>query len=189
MTRSFAERSLERHVIDDMIDVARRAPSAGFSQGTYFLVLSDEARHRFWDLTEAAAWLSPGVRCAPHIVLPLADPAAYTSRYAEDDKAGHGLDDVGNWPVPYWMIDTAMATQNLLLVVEQRGLGALFFGIFRSEQRLLAEFGVPRGVRPIGAIALGFRADDDRRSGSPTRRRRKPLERVVHHQRWSSSES
>jgi nitroreductase len=187
MTRRFDSRPLALDQITDLLDLARRAPSAGFSQGTHFLVMTDQSLADFWQVTGADEWFAdrqPGVLAAPVVVLPLADANAYTSRYAEADKSGHGLDDAANWPVPYWVADTAMATQNLLLLAEEVGLGVLLFGIFRNEDRLLAELGVPEGVRPIGAVALGHRAADDRPSGSSTTRPRRPASEVIHLHRW-----
>lgn len=187
MTRSFDTRPLALDQITGLLDLARRAPSAGFSQGTHFMVLTEHSLERFWQVTGAHQWFAgrqPGVLAAPVVVLPLADPNAYTSRYSATDKAGHGLQDAANWPVPYWVADTAMATQNLLLLAEEAGLGALLFGIFRNEAPLLAELEVPDGVRPIGAVALGHRAADDHPSGSPTRRPRRPASETIHLHRW-----
>ena len=67
------------------------------------------------------------------LVIPLADEGAYRRRYGEPDKAHTGLAD-GPWPVPYWHIDAAMATMNLLLAVVDADLGALFFGIFAKPE-------------------------------------------------------
>jgi nitroreductase len=187
MTRRFSAAPLERSLVTDLCDVARRAPSAGFSQGVHLLALDGDALVRFWDVTGAREWFasaSPGVLAAPVVVLALADPHAYTSRYAEADKAGHGLEDAVAWPVPFWLTDAAMAAQNLLLLAESRGLGALLFGIFRNGDALLAELGVPPGVSAVGAIALGQRAPDDVASGSATTRPRRPVAEVVHWNRW-----
>ena len=118
------------------------------------------------------------------MVIPLADPVAYTSRYAEGDKAGHGLDDAANWEVPFWLTDAAMAAQNLLLLAEARGLGALYFGIFRNARIMLDHFGVPAHVLQVGAIALGHRSAADVPSGSAVTRLRRPQADVVHLQRW-----
>ena len=128
--------------------------------------------------------MQPGVLAAPVVVLPLADPTAYTARYAEGDKAGRGLHDAANWEVPFWLTDTAMAVQNLLLLAEERGLGALYFCLFRNARFLLDELGVPAHVLPVGAVALGERAADDAPSGSPLVRPRRPLTDLVHHDRW-----
>ena len=150
-------------------------------------MLTGDSVGRFWEATQAEEWFAArqdGVLLAPVVVLPIADESAYTSRYAEQDKRGHGLDDGANWPVPFWLTDTAMAVQNLLLLVEDRGLGALYFGVFRNVDRLLADLGVPPAARLVGALAIGHRAADDRPSGSATSRPRRPAAAVIHHDRW-----
>ena len=86
--------------------------------------------------------------------------------------------------MPFWITDAAMAAQNLLLLAEERGLGALYFGIFRNARLALDEFGVPPHVLQVGAVALGYRAAADVPSGSATTRARRPRRDVVHHQRW-----
>jgi nitroreductase len=181
-------RPVADEVLDQMLDLARRAPSAGFSQGVDFVVLrAPEGTATFWDVTGGRGWWAgraPGVLAAPVVVLPLADPRAYLARYAEPDKAGHGLEREAGWPVPYWQIDAAFATMQLQLLATAAGLGTLFFGIFRGESALMDALGVPEGVRPIGAVALGHPAADDAPSGSSRRRARRPLDEVVHRDRW-----
>lgn len=184
MTRRFDPTPLDAAMVADLLDLARRAPSAGYSQGVHFLALSGPSVQRFWQVTGGEDWFDDSVTVAPIVVLPLADPTAYTSRYAEGDKAGHGLESAGNWEVPFWLTDAAMAAQNLLLLAEERGLGALYFGIFRNARRALDEFGVPPHVLQVGAVALGLRSAGDLPSGSATTRPRRARIDVVHQQRW-----
>jgi nitroreductase len=187
MTRRFDPRPLDQDEVGELLDLARRAPSAGYSQGVHFLVLSGASLQRFWRTTGADEWFASvqsGVLAAPVVVLPLADPTAYTSRYAEGDKAGHGLERAENWEVPFWLTDAAMATQNLLLLAQDRGLGALYFGIFRNARAALDELGVPQHVLQVGAVALGHRAPDDAPSGSAVTRPRRDRVEVVHHGQW-----
>jgi nitroreductase len=187
MTRVFSTDPVDADVVAELVDTARHAPSAGYSQGVHFIVLTGDAVASFWQTTDAESWFAAtqaGVLLAPVVILPIADPNAYTSRYSEADKAGHGLDIAANWPVPFWLTDTAMAVQNLLLLVEARRLGALYFGIFRNVDVLLADLGVPDGMLSVGAIVLGHRAESDRPSGSATTRPRRSVTEVVHDNRW-----
>jgi nitroreductase len=187
MTRKFLPTPIPHEQLVELLDLARRAPSAGYSQGVHFLALTGDALQRFWRTTGADEWFASvqgGVLDAPVVVLPLADPVAYTSRYAEGDKAGHGLELAENWEVPFWLTDAAMATENLLLLVQERGLGALYFGIFRNARLALDELGVPAHVLQVGAVALGHRAPDDQVSGSARTRRRRDRIEVVHHNGW-----
>lgn len=184
MTRTFQSTALDPDLVDELLDLARRAPSAGYSQGVHFLALSGEALAEFWKVTVGDEWFDEGVLAAPVVVLPLADPNAYTGRYAESDKAGHGLEIAENWEVPFWLTDAAMAAQNLLLLAEDRGLGALYFGIFRNARLALDALGVPDHVLQVGAVALGWRAATDKPSGSAVTRPRRQRVEVVHHNHW-----
>ena len=187
MVRSFTDEGLGAGVLDRLLATATRAPSAGFTQGWAFVVLEGADTERFWGHTlppaERAAFRWPGLLRAPAIVLPMASKQAYLDRYAEADKQGGGLHDEARWPVPYWDVDCAFATMLLLLAAVDEGLGALFFGIFRNESALLRNLGVPPAFRPIGALAIGHPAGDDRPSPSLARGQR-PLGDVVHRGGW-----
>ena len=187
MTRNFSREPLDPQLVADLVDTARRAPSAGYSQGVHFIVLSGDAVAKFWQTTDSEEWFAAihdALLHAPVIVLPIADPDAYTSRYAEADKQGHGLEIAANWPVPFWLTDTAMAVQNLLLLIEAHRLGALYFGIFQNVDVLMADLGVPDGMLSVGAVAMGHRSSTDRPSGSATTRPRRLTTEVVHYNHW-----
>jgi nitroreductase len=187
MTRRFSSEPVDPTQLASWLDSARRAPSAGFSQGVHFVVCTGSSLDAFWRITGAGEWFAEASRSvldAPVIVVPVADAAAYTARYAEPDKAGHGLEIAANWPVPFWLTDTAMATQNLLLLVEEAGLGALFFGIFRGESEFLEYIGAPTSARALGAVAIGHRSSNDAPSGSPRRRARRDADEVIHWSHW-----
>ena len=134
------------------------------------------------DSRETFPW--PGLLVAPVIVLPCGDATAYVDRYGESDKARTGLgENADAWSIPYWHVDTAMATMILLNGATALGLGALFFGIFDHEAGVVAEFAIPEGVRPIGAVAIGHPAPTQRKSQSVARGLA-PLDEIVHRGRW-----
>jgi len=91
MIRSYdMTRPVPPAAIDAVLAAALRAPSAGFTQGISFLVLSSDAeRETFWRLTgdSDTAWLR-GMRTAPVLVLVWTSEEAYLDRYAEPE----GLD-------------------------------------------------------------------------------------------------
>jgi nitroreductase len=51
MTRSFANTAVPRSTINELLDLAVRAPSAGKTQGWSVLVLENEDVQTFWDLS------------------------------------------------------------------------------------------------------------------------------------------
>ena len=97
MVRRFDQRRVPSTVIDRIIDVGRRAPSAGFSQGLELLVLdTSETVGEFWSITRDPefGWAAEDVAAGPTvIVVPLPDPARYTQRYSQPDKIAFGMDE------------------------------------------------------------------------------------------------
>jgi len=180
-------RPVPPEVVERLLEHAIRAPSAGFSQGWAFLVLSeDEDRERFWSVTTSAdatdGWLTR-MRRAPLLVVVLSSKDAYLDRYAEPDK-GWADRAEARWPVPYWDVDAGMAALLILLTAVDEGLGACFFGVPAERVDALREaFGVPASHRPVGVVSVGYPGGEDRRSPS-LRRRRRGLDEVVHRGRW-----
>ena len=188
------DRPVPAELRERLLEHAIRAPSAGFSQGWAFLVLeSAEDRERFWQAStspEQAArmddWLRR-MRRAPLLVVPLSHKQAYLDRYAEPDKGAVDKDEA-RWPVPYWDIDTGMATLLVLLTAVDEGLAACFFGIQPAQHPAFhAAFGVPEEYTAIGCVSVGYPGAADRRSPS-LRRGRRGLDEVVHRGRWLTAE-
>lgn len=188
MTRRFDQRSVPRELIDRIADIGRRAPSAGFSQGLELLVLdTPQTVADFWVLTNdpADGWDHDDVAAGPTvIVMPIPDAGRYTQRYSEPDKIAFGMDREENWPVRFWDIDAAMAAMLMLLAAVDEGIGGWFFGITYGERALLDRFGVPADLRPIGILGFGYRAEDERPTGSWVTRRRRPLGEQIHRNGW-----
>ena len=191
MIRNYAERPVEPGVVERALRNATRAPSAGFSQGWAFVLLDrpDDVR-RYWEsatpperLAAPDRWLR-GMLRAPVVVIPCSSKSAYLDRYAEPDKGWANRDD-SHWPVPYWHMDTAMASLLILQTVVDEGLGALFFGIPVDRLgEVRREFAIPDTHDPIGAITIGHLADDTGLPGSASTRRRVPLDELVHRGGW-----
>ena len=194
MVRRYADRPVDPAVVDLALTHATHAPSAGFSQGWGFLVLDEPADvEAFWSATsdpaegpdaQPDAWLA-GMRTAPVVIVPCSSKAAYLDRYAEPDKGWTDRDEA-RWPVPFWHLDTAMATLMILLTAVDEGLGACYFGIPPEHVGAVRErFGVPDAFDPIGAVTLGHRLPDTGAKGSAATRRRRDAAEVVHRGRWT----
>jgi len=194
MVRRFTDAPVDPAVVDRALEHATRAPSAGFSQGWGFLVLDTPADvRRYWEacvgpagLATPGRWLA-GMTTAPVLVVPCSSRAAYLERYAEPDK-GWTDRDPDRWAMPYWHLDTAMASLLVLLTAVDEGLGGCFFGIPRERYAAVrTTFGIPEDHEPIGVIALGHPDPDPdaaEPTGSPARRPRRPLDEVVHRSAW-----
>lgn len=188
MVRNFSSQPIDREIVEELCDLARRAPSAGNSQGIDFLVLDQpESIARYWDRTlpepRRSRFRWTGLLRAPVLLIVAVRPDAYVERYAESDKRRTGLGrDVGAWPVPYWWVDAGAAIEHVLLGATAAGLGACLFGAFDHEPLVAKAFGVPDGVRLVGTIALGNPLPDE--PGRSATRPRRDLDEVLHRNRW-----
>lgn len=193
MVRRYTDEPVDPAVVDRALRNATHAPSAGFSQGWGFLVLDrpDDVR-RFWAAATGGGtgapdtWLA-GMMTAPVLVLPCSSRAAYVERYARPDKSGPAPEE--RWSMPYWHLDTAMASLLILQTAVDAGIDGCFFGLPpQREEHVRRAFAVPDDHDPVGVVALGHRAaDPDTGSGGSARRRaRRPMAEVVHRGRWGS---
>jgi nitroreductase len=186
MIRSYQQaRPVPPDALDAVLAAALRAPSAGFTQGISFLVLSSDAeRETFWRLTADAdsAWLR-GMRTAPVLIAVWTSRQTYLDRYAEPDK-GWTDRDPARWTAPYWFVDAGMASMAALLSAVDQHLGACFFGIPADRVAAVREaFGVPTSQLSVGVISLGY-PTSAASTGSPTRRPRKAARELIHPGVW-----
>lgn len=134
MVRSFTDEPVAPDVLKRILDIARRGPSAGYSQGVEFVVVTDP------DMRAAIA--APGdemfgklgrpnfVAQAPVHVVVCTSPEKYKSRYREPDKmrvVGH-MDEDKLWQVPFWHTDAGAAMMLLLLAAVDEGIAAALVG-------------------------------------------------------------
>lgn len=186
MVRNYTDEPVDAAIIERILAAGRKAPSAGFSQGQRFILVTDAATRaeiasvvgeRYYTEQGFDPWIS---RAPVHVVVCVRE-ADYHERYSEPDK----LQDDGSeipWPVPYWWVDGGAALMLLLLATVDEGLAAGFFGFHRAEG-LKQVLGIPEDVMPVGIVTIGHPAQD-RRSGSLSRGW-KPDAKVVHHERWT----
>ncbi|HET9781535.1 MAG TPA: nitroreductase family protein [Candidatus Dormibacteraeota bacterium] len=188
MVRKFQRRQVPRETLMRVLEVARHAPSAGFSQGFDFVVLDDPDQIDWFVRTTVHPDFPDDAPSAdeipPCVVFAISNKPAYLERYSRPDKERFGMQKAEAWPAPYWDVDTGMAVMLVLLAALEEGLGALFFGLFWGEDVLMKELGVPEGCRPIGVIALGYPHESEKFDASRFAARRRVLESMVHLGRW-----
>lgn len=181
MVRTFdANRPVPEEALDRILRNGTRAPSAGFSQGQAWLVLRGTDLEKFWQV--CGDWVFDTVRTAPLVIVPFSCKRIYLDRYALADKGWTDRDEA-RWPVPFWHIDTGMATMLQLLTAVDEGLGALYFGIVPEQvQPFKDAFQVPDDYEPIGAVAYGYDAETEKRD---LRSRRRSIDEMVHYGTWT----
>lgn len=184
MVRRYTGEPVARDVLLAVVRAALHAPSAGFTQGQSFVVVTDPRRRA--GVAQLCAeeryverGFEPWISSAPALVIACTSAAAYRQRYAEADKLGAGS--ALDWTIPFWYVDAGCALMALLLAAVDAGLAAGFLGV-ADPPGLKGLLGIPAEVEPVGIVTIGHPARD-RRSGS-LRRGRRPEAEQVHWDGW-----
>jgi nitroreductase len=187
MHRAFLPDPLPPEQIERIAHVIRHAPSGGFSPGGSVVVVTDDATraaiaHAFGDEHYSTNGRNFIADAPVHMVLS-ANEALYHARYNEPDKlqATGGVE--VTWPVPYWFVDAGALMMLVLMTAIDEGLASAFVG-HPDQKRIFDELlGLPEEVVPIGLALIG-KPGDGPSVGSRLSSRRRPLDDLVHWQRW-----
>src|SRR3989337_2010472 len=148
MIRTFKPDPGPKRSLDKILRLAQHYPSAGFSQGVAFVVVTDQRnRERMQKLNRLRG-------NAPLMIVPCVSEKIYHDRYHEPDKIQPDGTEI-EWPVPYWIFDVGCASLIILMAAVDEGLAAYFAGAFRPEP-LRKELGIPDHFSPVGVISIGY---------------------------------
>ncbi len=159
--RRYRDEPLDVKEIYRLLDEANLSPSAGNLQSRDFIIVDDE------ELKEKLAYAALNqsfVAEAPIVVVVCAN----LKRVAPYGRRGREL---------YCIQDSAAAIDHLLLLVEDRGLGACWVGAF-DENMVSRVLGLPSYIRPVALIPIGY--PDEKPDPTP----RLPIENIVHYNGW-----
>ena len=176
MIRAFKPVPIPEDKIRRILELAQHYPSAGFSQGVSFILVTQPERIR--RLRELSRLRGD----APVLVVPCVSEKLYHDRYRESDKIRQDGTEI-DWPIPYWYFDAGCASLLVLLAAVDEGLSAYIAGAFRPDL-LRRELDIPEHFVPVGVISLGY-PDYEKHVPSPSLNRgRRPIAEVVHSQHW-----
>jgi nitroreductase len=156
--RTYTAEGVSEADVRELLEAAMAAPSAGNQQPWHFIVIRDRA------VLDAVPAVHPHAGMAVHAPLAI---VVCGDTSLETHKG-------------YWMVDCSAATENLLLAVTAKGLGAVWCGIYPRPERIegfTRLLGLPPHVIPLAFVPIGH-PDEVK----PPARRYKP-ERV-HIDRW-----
>ena len=158
--RAFKNQGVPAEIVEELIDAARWAPSAGNIQPWEFIIVRKPRIKR--RLVETALG-QMFIEEAPVVIVVCADE--------ERSSQGYGV----RGKTLYCIQDTAAAMQNIHLTAYSLGLGTCWVGAFREEEaREILK--IPRGMRPVAIIPVGYPAE------APTARMRKSISQIVHYE-------
>jgi nitroreductase len=184
MVRHFTSDAVPKETVERILGLAQHAPSAGFSQGSaYVVVTRPETKKKVAQLQGESEYTRAGfhgwISEAPVDIIACVSEKLYHDRYNEPDKLENGKEI--DWPTPYWFFDIGAGCMTILLATVDAGLAAAFSGVTDPPgmRRLV---GIPEHFHPVGVISIGHPAKDKR---SPSLKRgRRPSNQVVHYERW-----
>ena len=191
--RRYGPEPVEPAVLDRILDAGTRGPTAGYSQGQSYVVVTDPAMiERLMaemDRQEIAlvgdpqeeAEAEPPAFGAPILVVACTNEADYHRRYQRPDKVLPDGSEIP-WPVPYWYVDIGCGIMLMLLAAVNEGLAACLIGVPFDVAPWRDILGMPEEVMPVGTILLGHRALDEQKRD--LRARRRAQEEYVHRERW-----
>lgn len=181
MVRNFKPDPIPPGAIERIMSLAQHAPSAGFSQGSAYVVVTDaNMRRKIGELHDEDRYAFPFISRAPVVIVACVSEKIYHDRYQEPDKLRSDGTEL-EWPVPYWYFDIGCGCMIVLLAAANEGLSAGFVGTWRIED-LRTLLGIPSHFHPVGVMPVGHR-DKDVLSPS-LKRGRRPNRDVVHYEHW-----
>ena len=191
MVRAYTREPVPRDALERIVATIRRAPSAGFSQGQRFVVVTEEDRKRaIADISGEEHYVEQGfhrwISGAGAIVVVCTREDDYHERYRQPDKVDEEGAEI-EWPVPYWHVDAGKAAMLVMLAAIDEGLAAGVFGFPAEHTPQIRELlNLPPDVTPVEAITLGPPGNDDAsdRLSSRGTRPRRPLDELVHWESW-----
>jgi nitroreductase len=156
--RSYKEKPIPKQVLLDILEAARLAQSADNRQPWEFIVVTDPVMRE--GLVRAAGNQS-FVGEAAAILVCLANP---------EESASVG-------PFEGFLIDLAIAIENMALTAWDLGVGSCWIGAY-DEEKVRELLSIPRSLRVVSLLALGYP------DGRPGMKRRKDFDEIVHWQKY-----
>jgi len=156
--RKYTDRAVPEELVTELLKAAMAAPSAGNEQAWQFIVIRDRA------ILDAIPKFHPYSAMLKHASVAILVCGDLTR---EKYKG-------------YWVQDCSAATQNLLLAATAQGLGAVWTGVYPTEDRVAGMrklLGLPEHVIPLSLVPIGYPAEQ------PVRADRFDAGRV-HKDRW-----
>ncbi|MFC1549449.1 nitroreductase family protein [Nitrospirota bacterium] len=172
--RRYSDKPVEPEKVEALFEAVRQSPTWANKQCPRFVLVRDEAaRKRISELSYVEALMAPmgykanpsqkALAQAPVVVVACADPAQSGQIRGQD----------------YYLVDTGIAAQTMMLAANALGLASVFVGIY-DEQGIKELLAIPESVRVVGIFPLGYAHDETKKDGPP----RKPLSETVFEGKW-----
>jgi nitroreductase len=156
--RTYKKQDLPQSTVENLLEAARQAPSAGNVQPWEFVVVS--AQKNKMDLSQAA-FGQKSLKEASVVIVACADEKRAEESYGVRGKT------------LYCLQDTAAAIENILLTACSMGLGTCWIGAFKEDE-VKKIINAPTHMRLVALIPVGYPNE------SPDARPRRPVKEILH---------
>jgi nitroreductase len=157
--RKFEQKSLPENVVHDILDAGRRSQSSKNEQVWEFVAIRDKAILKA--LSECGEWAGHLAGAALAVALLTPDPSAKFQT----------------------LFDAGQAAAYMQLAAWELGVGSCPASIYEAEKARTI-LGFPPELHLRIAISFGYSADASKISAQPRKGGRRPLEELIHWERW-----
>lgn len=159
--RKFKDKTVGKEIIQDLLNAARMAPSAGNLQARDLIVVSNKiTRHK---LTQAAMGQT-FIEQAPVVVVVAANIERSSRIYGSRGEL-------------YSIQDATASIENILLAAHSMGLGTCWVGAF-NEDAVREILGIPDKILPVAIIPVGYPDEQPKMPPGIA------IDRLVHQETW-----
>ncbi len=189
MVRAYSADEVDRPTVERIVSVARRAPSAGFSQGQRLVVVTDaQLRRKLVETIGGEFYREPfptWLDVVPVHIVVCTREEDYHDRYRQPDKVVDGEEI--EWPVPYWWFDAGALETLLHLAALDEGLAAGVYGVPAERMQAFKDvLGIPDDVAVACVLTVGYAADEHGPDASSrSTRPRRALDESVRWNGWN----
>jgi FMN reductase (NADPH) len=172
--RKYKETPIADKILTEILSAGTRASNTGNMQAYSIVVTKDTIlKEQLWE----AHFKQDMVKKAPIVLTFCADFNRF-SKWCKQRKANPGFDNFLSFFNA--AIDALLASQNIALTAEEKGLGICYLGTTTyMAERIIEILNLPKGVVPVTTIVIGY---PEERPGLTDRL---PLEGVVHFEKYT----
>ena len=162
--RRYKDIPVEKEKLQAVMNAAIQAPTWKNLQGWRVIIIGPESKDKILQSIPDTNPGKKGIASAPLVMVFCANPADSGERDGQN----------------YYLVDSGIAMEHLVLAARNEGLGTCWMGIF-DEAIIKTSFGIPEQWRVVAITPLGYPDQD------PQPRPRKALAEMCFEGHWGNS--
>jgi nitroreductase len=171
--RKYLDTPIEEEKLQAVLEAVRQSPSWANTQCWRMVVVRDEeTKAKISELSYVESFMAPKGYKANPSKKALAEAPVVIVLCANPVNSGM------LWGQNYYLVDTGIASQSLMLAARGLGLGTVFVGVY-DEEKIKVLLSIPSSVRIVGLFPLGYPTE-----GKKDGPARKPLAEICFNGKW-----